>query len=76
MNEEADTKSREDRMRRKLSKEGYRLQKAPSRHWTREYYGAGYMIIDDRNVAVAGAFQREYELSLEQAETATVQLTG
>ena len=45
---------------------GY-LQKTPARHWTREYYGAGYMLIKNGFV-VLGCGNREYEASLEEVE--------
>lgn len=54
----------ESAIRRRLAKAGYRLQKTPSRHWTR-YYGEGYMVMDDCNVAVMGARQRPYEATLD-----------
>lgn len=51
-------------VRRALSKRDYLLRKTPSRHWTREYYGTGYMVLDINNNIVLGAFQREYEATL------------
>ncbi|MCB4767830.1 hypothetical protein LGR54_04375 [Ancylobacter sp. Lp-2] len=55
----------ESAIRHRLNKAGYHLQKAPARHWTRAVYGPGYMVTDDRNVAVLGAVQRPYEATLE-----------
>lgn len=48
-------KVREARVRRQLANHHMRLVKAPSRHWTREYYAVGYMIVDHRNTVVEGA---------------------
>lgn len=47
-----------------LSKIGLRLEKTPSRHWTRKEFGPGYMIISDSNMVVLGANHREYDASL------------
>lgn len=54
----------ESAIRRRLAKAGFRLQKAPARHWSR-YYGEGYMVTDDRNTVRLGACQRPYEATLE-----------
>lgn len=61
-------KAREDRARRALVLSGHRLNKTPSRHWTRAEYGPGYMITDDRNIIRLGAGQREYEATLVDVE--------
>ena len=39
-------KIREDRLRRRLAKAGYRLAKTPARSWLRQEYGPGYMVLD------------------------------
>jgi hypothetical protein len=59
-------KVREARARRKLLKLGYGLEKTPARSWLR-HYGAGYQI-SQNNFIVAGCYQREYELTIEQVE--------
>jgi hypothetical protein len=47
---------------------GLQLRKTPARSSLR-WFGAGYMVINtERNEAVAGACQREYEMTLEQVE--------
>ncbi|WP_319796608.1 hypothetical protein [Nitrobacter sp.] len=61
-------KSREDRLRRRLAKLGLRLAKTPARSSLREFYGPGYMVVDDTNTARLGASQRAYEASLEEVE--------
>jgi hypothetical protein len=61
--------TREARARRILRNLDYRLVKAPSRHWTRDQYGVGYMVVGAFNNTVrSGACQREYELSLDDVE--------
>lgn len=55
----------ESAIRRRLAKAGYRLEKTPSRHWSRSWYGPGYMVIDGTNTVRLGAFQRAYEATLE-----------
>lgn len=52
-------------VRRELQKLGFRLRKTPSRDRMRQYYNAGYMIIDHRNIVVAGCATRAFEASLE-----------
>jgi hypothetical protein len=59
----------EARARRMLTKMGLRLNKAPTRHWTRKEYGAGYQIRNERNIVVAGCGNREYEMSFADVET-------
>ena len=59
---------REARLRRTVRKYGYRLEKTPSRHWSRSYYGPGYMLTDDTNTVRWGCNNREYELSLGEVE--------
>jgi len=56
----------ENTLRRHLSAKGYRLMKNPARHWTRSEYGVGYQVVDDRNIIVAGCYQREFDASIEQ----------
>lgn len=58
------TKSTENHARSALANMGYTLKKTPSRHWTREYYGCGYMVLEGNQV-LAGAAQREYEMTLD-----------
>lgn len=57
----------ENTIRRRLRAKGLRLEKTPSRHWTRDWYGPGYMVIDDRNMVVLGASQRPYDGTLDEA---------
>jgi|HubBroStandDraft_6_1064221.scaffolds.fasta_scaffold1573324_1 hypothetical protein len=64
---EISEQTRESHACRWLRSEGYRLRKTPSRNWTR-YYAPGYMIIDSRNIVVAGACQREYEMTIAEVE--------
>jgi hypothetical protein len=63
---EEETKKREKDFRQLLKKAGYNLKKTPANHWTREHYGVGYLVTDDRNVVVCGAAQREYDATLLQ----------
>ena len=63
---EADFKKKEMDFRRLLKGAGYNLKKTPANHWTREHYGVGYLVTDDRNVVVCGAAQREYDATLLQ----------
>ena len=60
-------KIREDRVRRRLTKAGFRLNKTPARSWLR-YYGPGYMILDHRNNVVSGCRDRQYQNTLEDVE--------
>lgn len=55
----------ESTIRRQLAAKSFRLQKTPARHWTRAWYGPGYIVTDDRNVAVLGASQRPYDATLD-----------
>lgn len=55
----------ESTIRRRLAKAGFRLQKTPSSHWTRDRYGPGYMVIDDTNTVRLGAGQRPYDAALD-----------
>ena len=57
----------ESTIRRRLRAKGLRLEKAPARHWTRDWYGPGYMVIDDRNMVVLGASRRPYDGTLAEA---------
>ncbi|MEQ1782532.1 MAG: hypothetical protein ABMA14_14305, partial [Hyphomonadaceae bacterium] len=61
--------ARERRLRRQCQKAGLRLEKTPGRHWQRGHDDPGYQIAR-YNEVVAGAHQREYSLSLAQAEEA------
>lgn len=61
------TIQREAKARRQLAKWELRLNKAPSRHWTRKEYGVGYQLLKG-NMVVDGCCQREYEMTLEQVE--------
>ncbi len=58
----------ESTIRRLLAARGYRLRKAPARHWTRAEYGPGYMVTDCRNVVVLGCRQREYDATLDDVK--------
>ncbi|AEG09298.1 hypothetical protein [Sinorhizobium meliloti] len=58
----------ESKIRRDLTKLGYRLKKTPARHYTRTEYGPGYEVIDERNVVVLGASQREYEATIDDVQ--------
>jgi hypothetical protein len=60
--------ARERSFRRALSQADMRLCKTPSRHWTRAYYGPGYMIVDDRNTVRMGCTAREYDGTLDDVE--------
>lgn len=62
---EQDAKKLEASCRRKLKSKGYRLKKTPATHWSREHFGVGYMVINDRNIVELGAMSREYDASLE-----------
>lgn len=62
------TSAKELRLRRLLAKQDLRLQKTPARHWSREWYGAGYMVVDDRNCVVIGATHRPWDASLDEVE--------
>ncbi len=68
----ATDKIREDRIRRLLIKNGYRLYKTPARSWLRQYYGPGYMIVDERNTIVSGCAGREYSATLDDVEAFAV----
>lgn len=61
-------KIREDRIRRRLDKIGYRLCKTPARSWLRAEYGPGYMIVDHTNTVRLGCGGREYQATLADAE--------
>ena len=61
-------RGREDRARRELRRNGYRLRKTPSRSWERKYYGPGYCIVDSYNTVVEGAFSRVYDSTIERVE--------
>ncbi|MDX0370629.1 hypothetical protein GOC23_23955 [Sinorhizobium meliloti] len=58
----------ESKIRRELSKNGYRLTKTPARHWSRKHYDVGFMVLDGNHV-VLGASQREYSATLEGVQT-------
>lgn len=55
-------------IRRRLAAKGFTLQKTPARHWMRAEFGVGNQVVDDRNVVVAGCYQREFDATLEQVE--------
>jgi hypothetical protein len=59
---------REGRVRRALAKHGMVLKKTPGRSWLRQAHGAGYMVVDDHNMVVSGAHNREYEDTIEHVE--------
>ncbi len=61
-------KIREDRVRRLLGKSGHRLHKTPARSWIRQYYGAGYMISNERGEVVSGCCERQYTDKLDVTE--------
>jgi len=61
-------KYRENRVRRLLARKGFRLNKSPSRSTYRQWFGSGYMIVDDRNCVVSGATNRPYSDSLADVE--------
>lgn len=58
----------ESALRRHLTKAGFRLKKTPARHWTRAYYGPGFMVLDDTNTVKLGAFQRPYDAKLDDVK--------
>ena len=63
-----DEKVRENRVRRKLDRMGYRLTKSGRRDPKAVDFG-GYMIVDAwRNVPMAGAQPYQYSMSLEDVE--------
>lgn len=65
----ATDKIREDRVRRRLAKDGYRLTETPSRSWLRKHYRPGYMIVDNAtNTVISGCIYREYSDKLEDVE--------
>ena len=61
-------KAREDRVRRKLRRNGYLLKKTPARSWLRREYGAGCLVIDSGNCVIVGGGGRGYRASLEDVE--------
>lgn len=58
----------ESAIRRALSKAGLRLQKTPPRHPSRDWYGPGYMVVDNRNTVVLGATSRPWDATLMEVE--------
>jgi hypothetical protein len=62
-------KVREDRVRRQLIKDGFRLRKMPARSWLRRYYPVGYVIYSSRGNPVLGCCGRAYTATLEEVET-------
>ena len=63
-----ETKVRENRMRRKLARMGYRLSRSGARD-PKAYNFGGYMILDAwRNVPLAGAQPYQYSMSLDDVE--------
>ena len=69
---ELSLKWRETRVRRQLAKYDCRLEKAPSRNWTRKHYSwlpPGYMVISTyTNTVLAGCASHEYEVDIEDIE--------
>ena len=61
------TKSREDRVRRRLAKLGYRLSKVPARSRLRRKHGVGYLVTHGRYV-VLGYGRRPFTARLKQVE--------
>jgi hypothetical protein len=61
-------KIREDRIRRRLAKFGYHLNKTPSRSWLRKHHGPGYTVTRD-NTVVLGCEGREFSAKLDEVET-------
>ena len=74
METELSLQVREGRVRRALAKHDLALKKTPSRSWLRQYYGAGYMVINDRNVVVSGAHQRRVRRRHRPCRVVRVQL--
>ena len=65
--------SRERRVRRGLAMRDMYLRKMPARHPSRDWYGAGYMVVSD-GVAKLGATQRAYDATLEEVEAYVAEL--
>lgn len=63
-----DTRNREERLRRKLRRLDHILCKTPPTHWSRPFHGVGYQIVSASNYVVAGCGNREFEMTLEEAE--------
>jgi hypothetical protein len=61
-------KIREQRVRRVLARNGMRLRKSRTTSPEREYYGPGYMILDERNDIREGGASRQYETDLRGVE--------
>lgn len=62
--------TRERKSRNHLTKLGFRLHKAPARHWTRAEHGVGYQIAlaDNPNAFICGDGDREYGMTLKEVE--------
>lgn len=60
-------KSREDRLRRTLSKTGHRLNKTPARSSLRRKHGAGYQVTKGRYI-VLGCGSRPFMAKLAKVE--------
>lgn len=59
----------EQRLRRKLRRNGYLLRKTPSRSSQRELLGVGFMVIDgDTNCIVLGSYPWPYSASLDHVD--------
>ncbi|WAC25753.1 hypothetical protein [Ancylobacter sp. SL191] len=70
-------KVRENKLRRHLARHNHRLEKTPSRHWSKSFYGAGYMVIENYTNSVAlGCFHQPYDATLEQAEAFLTRFVG
>ncbi len=59
---------KEARLRARLKRQGYRLQKSRFRNPELRATYSGYMIIDNNNRIAAGVYPREFSLTLEEAE--------
>ena len=59
--------AREQRVRRVLARNDYRLHKTPARSWLRHYYEPGFMVTQD-NTAVLGCGANPYEATIEEVE--------
>lgn len=60
--------TRESAVRRSLKKQGYSLHKTPARSYLRDWYGAGYMVVDASNTVVLGATHHAYDGTLDEVE--------
>lgn len=59
----------EARLRRHLKKLGYHLSKTTARHWTREYYGVGYTVVETyTNTCIYGCWNRMWQATLQEID--------